>query len=77
MAPLGAFSQAWVSVEASLPQGWRIMSLTRDEDAERWTAYARGPLQPTDLVTGKGDHPAQALARLADALRERRGPVTG
>ena len=53
------------------------MSLTRDEDAERWTAYARGPLQPTDLVTSKGDHHAQALARLAGALRERRGSVTG
>ena len=53
------------------------MSLTRDEHAERWTAYAKGPLQPTDLVTGNGDHPAQALARLAHALRERRVPVTG
>ena len=73
MAPLGALSQAWVSAEASLPQGWRIMSLTRDEDAERWTPYARGPLQPTDLVTSRGDHPAQALVRLADALSHRDG----
>jgi hypothetical protein len=68
---------AWVSAEAALPLGWRIMALTRDERIERWTAIAIGPPLPTDVATGKGDHPAQALNRLADALRELRGSVTG
>ena len=78
MSGLGALSQAWVTVEASLPEGWLLLGVTRDPQwPDRWTAIAIGPLHPIDVATGKGDRPEKALMRLADELRERRGPVTG
>lgn len=76
--PLGALSQAWVAAEASLPLGWLLLGVTRDPRLpDKWTAVAIGPLQPTDVETGKGDQPERALNRLAEALRARRGSVTG
>ena len=74
MSTLGALSQVWVSAEAALPLGWKIMALNRDANAERWVATAEGPMEPTDVATGRGDDPLQALHRLADALRERPSP---
>ena len=38
MAPLGALSQTWVSVEASLPLGWQISGLWRFDDL--WVSLA-------------------------------------
>ena len=75
---VGALSMAWISAEAALPFGWQLMGVTRDPRCPtnglplQWV-----PLQPTDLETGKGDQPDKALRRLADVLRERRGPTTG
>jgi hypothetical protein len=74
VSTLGALSQAWVSAEAALPLGWMIMGLQRDVPADRWVATAADPTQPTDIATGRGDDPVQALHRLADALRERPSP---
>jgi hypothetical protein len=75
VSTLGALSQAWVSAEAAaLPLGWKIMSLQRDLGAERWVATAADPTQPTDVATGLGSDPVQALLRLADALRDRPTP---
>lgn len=77
MSNLGALSQAWVTAEAALPLGWDIMGLTREDRTDRWTASASGPLTSTEQAVGGGDYPAQALNRLADALREIRGNTTG
>jgi hypothetical protein len=75
---LGALSMAWITAEASLPLGWQLIGVWRDQDApSAWMAVASGPHQPADMATGKGDQPEKALKRLADVLRERRGPVTG
>lgn len=74
MSTLGALSQAWVSAEAALPLGWKIVSLHRDPRVERWTATAEGPMLPTDVAMGRGNDPVQALLRLADALRDRPSP---
>ena len=73
MAPLGALSQAWVSAEASLPHGWESAGVWRSGEA--WSALSEGP--DRDYLDASGRFPDQALRRLADALRERRGPVTG
>jgi hypothetical protein len=74
MAPLGALSQAWVSADASKPLGWQISGLWRFGDV--WIALAEGPAFE-DYVSGSGRADYQALQRLADRLRERRGPTTG
>jgi hypothetical protein len=74
MAPLGALSQAWVSANASLPLGWQISGLWRL--GERWVSLAEGP-EFDDYASGAGEFEYQALQRLADRLRERRGPTTG
>ena len=74
MAPLGALSQAWVSAEAALPLGWRVAGLWRFDDL--WIALSEGPAVD-DYLSGSGQHADQALRRLADRLRERRGPTTG
>jgi hypothetical protein len=74
MSPLGALSQAWVSAEASLPLGWRISGLWRFGDL--WVALSEGP-GFDDYRSGSGRHADQALRRLSDRLRERRGQTTG
>lgn len=73
MAPLGALSQAWVSAEASLPLGWEIAGLWRF--GEEWIALSEGP--DRDYIDASGRYPDQALRRLSDRLRERRGNATG
>jgi hypothetical protein len=74
MAPLGALSQAWVSAEASLPRGWQISGLWLFDNL--WVALSEGPAFD-DYLSGSGLYADQALRRLADRLRQRRGPVTG
>jgi hypothetical protein len=74
MAPLGALSQAWVSAEASLPLGWQIRGLWRFDGL--WVALSEGPTFD-DYLSGAGQYADQALRRLSDRLRERRGPTTG
>jgi hypothetical protein len=74
VAPLGALSQAWVSAEASLPLGWQIRGLWRFDDV--WIALSEGP-EFDDYLSGSGQYADQALRRLSDRLRERRGPATG
>lgn len=78
MAPLGVLGQAWVAVEGSLPRGWQLIGVWRDQDAPGgWMAVGSGPNQPEDKVIGKGDQPHMALNRLAEALREIRGSRSG
>jgi hypothetical protein len=74
MAPLGALSQAWVSAEASLPLGWQISGVWRFDDL--WVALSEGP-DWDDYLSGSGQNADQALRRLSDRLRERRGATTG
>ena len=74
MAPLGALSQAWTSAEASLPLGWQLSGLYRFD--EFWIALGEGPAFD-DYASGTGQYAEQALRRLADRLREQRGPATG
>jgi hypothetical protein len=74
MAALGALSQAWVSAEASLPLGWQIIGLWRFDGL--WVALSEGPAFD-DYLSGCGRYADQALRRLSDRLRQRRGPATG
>ena len=74
MAPLGALSQSWVSAEAALPLGWQIRGLWRFEDL--WIALAEASTSD-DYVSGSGRYADQAIRRLADELRQRRGPTSG
>ena len=69
---LGALSMAWTSAEASRPLGWQVSGLWRFSDV--WIALAEGPAFE-DYVSGSGQYAEQALRRLADRLRERRGPA--
>jgi hypothetical protein len=63
-----------VSAEASLPLGWRLSGLYRFE--ETWIGLAEGP-GFQDYASGSGLYAEQALRRLSNRLRERRGPTTG
>jgi hypothetical protein len=74
MAPLGALSHAWTSAEAALPLGWRVSGLYRSEDP--WIELAEGPAFE-DYASGSGQYAEQALRRLSDRLRERRGKASG
>ncbi len=74
MAPLGALTLAWVTASASLPRGWEIVGLWRF--GETWIALSQGP-EFDDYLSGSGSFEHEALQRLADRLRERRGPMTG
>ena len=74
MAPLGALSQAWVSAEASLPLGWQLSGLYRFDDL--WVGLAEGS-EFDDYLSGTGLFAEQALRRLSDGLRERRGKASG
>jgi hypothetical protein len=74
MTAQGALTQAWTSAEASLPLGWRVSGLYRFD--ELWIGLAEGPAFD-DYESGSGLYAEQALRRLSDRLRERRGPATG
>ena len=74
MAQLGALTQAWTSAEASLPLGWRLSGLYRFEDLS--VGLAEAPASE-DYASGSGQYAEQALLRLSDQLRERRGKASG
>jgi hypothetical protein len=74
MPALGDLSQAWTSAEAALPLGWEVSGLFRFGDI--WIGLAQGPAFE-DYELGSGRYAEQALRRLSDRLRERRGPTTG
>jgi hypothetical protein len=73
MTAQGALTQAWTSAEASLPLDWKISGLYRFN--ELWIGLAEGPAFE-DYESGSGLYAEQALRRLSDRLRERRGPAT-
>jgi hypothetical protein len=52
----------------ALSQAWVATQKRR----QVWTALASGPVQPTDTVTSP-----RKPSRLADVLRELRGPASG
>ena len=74
MSTLGALTAAWTAAEAALPIGWQIRGLWRFDDL--WIALSEGPTFD-DYLSGCGQYADQALRRLSDQLRERRGPTTG
>ena len=74
MPSLGALTQAWTSAEAALPLEWKLSGLFRFDDL--WVGLAEGP-EFEDYASGTGLFAEQALRRLSDRLRERRGPAHG
>ena len=74
MSALGALTQAWIAAEAALPLGWQISGLYRFRD--EWIGLAEGPAFD-DYLSGSGRFAEQALHRLTDRLRERRGVQSG
>jgi hypothetical protein len=60
-----------VSASASLPLGWQISGVWRFD--KLWVALSEGPAVE-DYLSGCGQNADQALRRLADRLREHRGP---
>jgi hypothetical protein len=74
MPPLGALTHAWTAAEAALPLGWRVSGLYRFDDL--WIGLAEGP-DFDDYASGSGQYAEQALRRLSDRLRERRGEQSG
>jgi hypothetical protein len=74
MPPLGALTLAWTAAEAALPLGWRVSGLYRFGDL--WVGLAEGPAFE-DYASGSGRYAEQALLRLGDRLRERRGSRHG
>ncbi len=74
MAPLGSLSLAWTQAEAALPLGWQLRGLWQFD--EQWVALSVGPAWD-DYLSGSGTHADQALRRLGDRLRERRGSLSG
>ncbi|HEX3219017.1 MAG TPA: hypothetical protein VHU77_03150 [Candidatus Limnocylindria bacterium] len=68
-------TDAWASVEASLPQGWFLegircasSGLSPDQRSERWVAEACGPAGECEIVTDSSS-PEEALEALAARLR--------
>jgi hypothetical protein len=68
-------AQAWISVEAALPQEWRLMGVVRGPRGadpqirgDGWVAWAKGP-HGLERVEGRGDSVEQALGDLANRLR--------
>jgi hypothetical protein len=74
MPALGTLTQAWTAAEAALPLGWQVSGLHRFDDL--WIGLAEGT-SLDEWASGSGRYAEQALRRLSDRLRERRGPVTG
>ena len=65
-------SRSCLSAEASLPLGWQISGLWGLEGL--WVALSEGPAWD-DYLSGCGQYADQALRRLNDRLRKRRGPT--
>jgi hypothetical protein len=62
--------RAWNDVEAGLPEGWIIQSLTHDGMTWDATAGPYGSVTPT--ITGMGDTATAALRALAVSLAAER-----
>ena len=74
MTALGA-AQAWPSsAEAALPLGWHASGRYRFDGT--WIGLAEEPPSKTTRA-GPRIYAEQALRRLSDRLRARRGPTTG
>jgi hypothetical protein len=73
--PLGALTLAWTRVEASMPRGWEMGGVLLFDG--EWVAFTDGPDRTEQPISAGGVTPEQALERLANRLRERRGPATG
>jgi hypothetical protein len=68
--PLGDLTQAWVTVEASLPLDWILVGVWLDPDRPgEWQAVARGPGEPPEIVTGHGSHTGLAMTWRSDCAR--------
>lgn len=65
---------AWTAAEAAKPLGWEIVGVWRF--GGEWIALCQGP-GSGEYLSGSGGYAEQALRRLADRLRDARGPVTG
>jgi hypothetical protein len=74
MAGMGALSLARVSAEAALPHGWQLSGLMKF--GAEWIAFSEGPA-PDDHLEASGRYAEQALRRLGNRLRERRGSASG
>ena len=74
VSPLGALSMAWVAAEAAAPIGWHMSGLYRF--GEQWIALPEGP-EWDHYASCSSQYPDQALRRLSDRLRERRGSASG
>jgi hypothetical protein len=72
--PSALSRKACVSAEAALPLGWRLSGLYRFDDL--WIGLADGPAFE-EYASGFGLYAEQALRRLSDRLRERRGIASG
>lgn len=89
---LGALTQAWVTVEASLPLGWQLEGVMSGTvylmacvaetaghlpgSAAEWVALASGPDDEVNAI-GEGDTPQRALLNLAKKLEPLRGDPNG
>ncbi len=74
MAPLGALTQAWTAAEAALPLGGHVAGVWHFDDT--CIVLGEGPAFD-DYASGAGRFAEQALDRLSDLLRERRGSQSG
>ena len=74
MARPGALTQAWTAAEAALPLGWHVAGVWRFDDT--WIALGEGRAFD-DYASSSGRLVEQALHRLSDRLRERRGSANG
>ena len=84
----GKLTRLWVRASASLPLGWHLAGVMRREiasqwapagsatGADEWVALALEAGGPGSAV-GTGTSPEQALANLAERLRQMRGNPTG
>ena len=64
----------WTSPDAALPFNWQLSGLYCFDDLG--VGLAEGS-EFDDYASGSGQFAEQALRRLCDRLRERRGPTTG
>jgi hypothetical protein len=70
----GALTQAWTAPEAAVPLGPHVSGLYRFDAL--WVGLGEGPAVDY-YASGSRQYAEQALRRLSDRLRERRGPTTG
>ena len=84
----GKLTRLWVRASASLPLGWQLAGVMRREIAsqwvpagdatgeDEWVALALEADGPGSAI-GTGTSPEQALANLAERLRQMRGSPNG